>query len=92
MPLPLHRSNQTRARRTHYAVLDLLDALVRKSLLVADRSADRIHRRTPNTAPAASSRCRRFRLTGQVAEEVDRISSADPHLLRFLAGRTSSEQ
>jgi hypothetical protein len=25
-------------------------------------------------------------------EEVDRISSADPHLLRLLAGRTSSEQ
>ncbi len=25
-------------------------------------------------------------------EEVDRISSADPHLLRFLGGRTSSEQ
>jgi hypothetical protein len=25
-------------------------------------------------------------------EEIDRISSVDPHLLRFLAGRTSSEE
>ena len=25
-------------------------------------------------------------------EEVDRISSANPHLLRFLAGRASSEE
>ena len=25
-------------------------------------------------------------------EEVDRISSADPHLLRFLAGRADSEE
>jgi len=29
---------------------------------------------------------------GAVWRVIDRISSADPHLLRFLAGRTSSEE
>jgi hypothetical protein len=45
----------------------------------------RVIDRRPDTVTVALYRC-------DGGEEVDRVSSADPHLRRFLAGRTSSEE
>jgi hypothetical protein len=44
------------------------------------------------TADDPAAVLQRWADAGAVWRVIDRISSTDPHLLRFLAGRTSSEE